>query len=63
MENTKKILLITMACVIFGFISVLAFDREGKNIEIGEVTSVKKVQDLNRERIKLEAEKKNMRTG
>lgn len=58
MENTKKILLITMACVIFGFISVLAFDREGKNIEIGEVTSVKKVQDLNRERIKLEAEKK-----
>lgn len=57
METRKGIWLVTMVCVFLGFFTVRAFDKNQTGVEIGEVASLKKIQDLVNQKKALEEKK------
>ncbi|HZK34670.1 MAG TPA: DUF881 domain-containing protein [Bacillota bacterium] len=54
MNKIKRMLLFTLVCIVLGFIIVLAFNSDTQSVELGGVTSVRKIEELYKERIDLE---------
>ncbi|HOB20398.1 MAG TPA: DUF881 domain-containing protein [Candidatus Atribacteria bacterium] len=50
MGGRYSILLISLVCAILGFVLVIAFDNEVEGVEIGEITSVEKIEQLIKQR-------------